>query len=275
MKTTPSATRHDTLLAELMRHSLCHEEQNLPPLVINLRDHSPMVLIAEGTSEMGDDLTSESPRHTVHLDTYYIGIYTVTNRQYKAFIDETGHRPPSQGAWIDAVSVWRDDQYPAEYADHPVVCVSWDDANAYAEWAGCRLPTEAEWEKAARGPQGYLYPWGDAWDETRCQNRDHRTGEPTCPVYAMPEGVSGYGTFNQSGNVCEWCADREGEAYPPGGVRENPSGPSTGSLRHDRGSCWRYGDPAAFRASTRSTSIASALNDFRGFRLVKPIHKKE
>ncbi|ARM31693.1 SUMF1/EgtB/PvdO family nonheme iron enzyme [Prosthecochloris sp. HL-130-GSB] len=274
MKNTQHTYRHDPLLQKLMRHSISHRHDGLPPLVINRTDNSPMILVPEGDSTMGDERDPDAPSHTVYLDTYYIGMYAVTNHQYKQFVDETGHRQPNQGAWIDAVSVWKDGSFPAEYADHPVVCISWDDASAYAEWAGCRLPTEAEWEKAARGPQGFSYPWGDSWDESKCQNRTHRAGEPICPVYALPEGVSGYGTFNQSGNVYEWCADYEGEIYPAGGIRHNPAGPETGSLRHDRGSCWRYGDSRSFRATSRNTSMPGARNDFRGFRLVKDINSQ-
>ena len=88
-----------------------------------------------------------------------------------------------------------------------VTHVSWDDARAYAEWAEGALPTEAQWEKAARGPKGGIYPWGDDWDPTRCRHSKNRGDETTYSVSAYPEGVSGYGTYNQAGNVYEWCAD--------------------------------------------------------------------
>lgn len=261
----------ETILNEFRSQSLRPEGERLPPIVINKRDHSPMVLVPKGKFTMGDDLDAECPAHTVYLDAFYIGVYTVTNRRYKAFIDATGHRAPSQGAWIDAVSVWQGDSFPEEYADHPVVCVSWEDARAYAAWANCTLPTEAQWEKAARGPEGLLYPWGEKWDENNCRNRANRGNGTTAPVYGYPEGVSGYGTWNQSGNVYEWCNDWDGGSYPRNEVRENPEGPEEGSFRIDRGCCWRYTDPAAFRNARRSHAVPGALNDFRGFRLAMPV----
>lgn len=259
----------ERFLAELRRRSLYTQKHSLPPLVVNNVDASPMVLVPGGKFEMGDGLDEDCGKHSVYLDSYYIGMYMVTNRQYKVFIDATGHRAPSQGAWIDAVSVWQGDTFPEEFATHPVVCVNWDDAKTYAEWAGCMLPTEAQWEKAAKGLQGYLYPWGDDWDEDKCRNRSNRLQDLTSEVYGYPDGVSGYGTWNQSGNVYEWCADWYGERYPETGSRENPEGPGEGSLRHERGSCWRYSDSLSFRCSKRSFCVPGALNDFRGFRIVK------
>lgn len=241
------------MLTDLRSRALRTGSQSHSPIIVNEQDNSVMVLVPAGPFHMGDGLGDGGPIRTVDLDAYYIGVYAVTNRQYKAFIDATGHRPPSQGAWIDAVSVWQGDRYPDEYADHPVVCVNWHDAHAYTEWANCHLPTEAQWEKAARGPKGFIYPWGDRWDENNCRNRSSRGNGTTAPVYGYPEGVSDYGTWNQCGNIYEWCDDWQDPREP--------------SHRSDRGCCWRYSDPAEFRSARRSAAVPGALNDFRGFRL--------
>jgi len=255
----------EDLLTDLRSRSICPAGQELPPIVINEQDGSPMVLVPAGRFDMGDGLDTESPQRTVFLDAFYISVYAVTNRRYKAFVQATGHRPPNIGARIDSVSVWQGNSCPEEFDDHPVVLINWDDAEAYARWANCRLPTEAQWEKAARGPEGFIYPWGDRWDENNCRNKYNRGEGSAAPVYAYPEGVSGYGTWNQSGNVMEWCSSWHGE--------ENSGDASSGeeSLRQERGGCWRYPDKTAFRSSQRSSVVSKAMNDFRGFRLAVPV----
>ena len=237
------------------------------PLIVNEHDGSPMVLVPTGEFEMGDGENDNCPKHRVHLDAYYIGIYCVTNRQYKMFVDDTDHRPPSPQNVFDA-AVWQGNTYPEAYADHPVVCVSWDDALTYASWAGCRLPREAEWEKAARGQQGYRYPWGNEWDESKCRNKKNLG---TCPVWAYPEGVSGYGTYNQSGNVWEWCSDRYDEEYYYNSPYENPKGPKRGFGLVFRGGGWSEGDPSYFRCARRMGYDSGYRLDYRGFRLVRAV----
>ena len=256
---------YNEILTELRRLALCPSGGELPPVIVNEQDSSPMVLVPAGSFTMGDDLDKESPQRTVTLDAFYISVYAVTNRQYRAFVQATGHRPPNIGARIDSLSVWHEDGCPEEFDDFPVVLINWDDAEAYAQWAGCRLPTEAEWEKAARGPEGLIYPWGDRWDENNCRNRNNRGADSVAPVYAYPEGVSGYGTWNQSGNVMEWCSVWHEET--------DSGNASTGedALRQERGGCWRYPDKFAFRCSQRSFVVSKAVNDFRGFRMVMPV----
>ncbi|TNJ34156.1 formylglycine-generating enzyme family protein [Prosthecochloris vibrioformis] len=255
---------NDTL-AELRSRAIRPSSEELPPVIINEQDGSPMVLVPAGKFLMGDDLDKESPQRSLWLDAFYISVYAVTNRQYRAFIAATGHQPPNIGARIDSLSFWRDEGCPEEFDDYPVVLISWDDADAYARWAGCQLPDEAQWEKAARGPEGFLYPWGDKWDENNCRHRNNKGEDSVAPVYAYPEGVSGYGTWNQGGNIMEWCSVLQGEgengAYPEG----------DDALRQERGGCWRYPDKFAFRASQRSFVVSKAVNDFRGFRLVLPV----
>ncbi|NCC58436.1 MAG: trypsin-like serine protease, partial [Synergistales bacterium] len=165
-------------------------ETNLLPRSVTARDGSVLLLVPAGEFEMGDGKDGDNPKHRVHLDAYYIGKYAVTNAQYAKFVRATGHRPPNNTIWDDS-----------KFANHPVVNVSWDDAMAYARWAGCTLPTEAQWEKAARGPKGYVYPWGNSWDPSKLRHGGNRGNGTTASVDAYPGGVSGYGTYQQAGNV--------------------------------------------------------------------------
>lgn len=160
-------------------------------------------------SEAGDPdaRDDEKPRHRLYLPGYYIAKYPITNRQYAVFARATGHRLPSH---------WEDGRIPPNQDDHPVRNVSWSDAVAFCAWAArqsghpLRLPTEAEWEKAARGPNGYRYPWGDRWDGRRCNTAESKINGAT-PVTAYPGGVSPYGVWDMVGNVWEWTSS----AYKP------------------------------------------------------------
>jgi len=206
-------------------------------LNVKARDGSEMVLVPEGEFNMGmDGGYPFPPQKRIYLDTYLIGKYCVTNKQYMRFVQETGHRPPSESFWEK--HFWK----KPENANHPVVDVSWDDAMAYAEWAGCTLPTEAQWEKAARGPNGYRYPWGNQWDRTKCCNSIDIKSDGTVPVDAYPEGAGGYGTYQQAGNVYEWCCDwYDKDYYSDLELTCNPTGPSSESNnagKVTRGSCW-------------------------------------
>ncbi|MCO6454046.1 MAG: SUMF1/EgtB/PvdO family nonheme iron enzyme [Pirellulaceae bacterium] len=240
MHTTPTTT------SGLINRWL--EQATANRLVVNERDGSLLVYVPPGEFEMGDGEGNDCPKHRVWLDGYYIGAFAVTNGQYQRFVEATGHRAPDKADYGSAI--WSGKRFPAEKADHPVVCVSWEDASAYAQWSGLRLPSEAEWEKAARGPGNWKYPWGDAWDAQRCRNLENRGSETTCPVYGYAAGVSGYGCYNTSGNVWEWCADWYESGYYGQSPSRNPRGPEGGSNRVYRGGGWRYGASlcrAAFR----------------------------
>ena len=164
---------------------------------------NPMVLIPAGEFTMGtnDRLPDEGPEHKVTLPAFYIDKYEVTNLQYKQFIDATNHKSPDH---------FRNRTFPDGKADHPVTHVSWYDANDYCQWAGKRLPTDEEWEKAARSPDGRVYPWGNDFDVTKANTPQRwmvlgKDGDTT-PVGSFPTGVNAYGLYDMSGNVWEWTA---------------------------------------------------------------------
>ncbi len=158
-----------------------------------------MVLIPAGEFIMGEDFFKKSagPRHAVHLDDYQIDLYDVTNAHYQRFVEATKRAPPSH---------WNGNYFPPGKANHPVTFVNWFDADAYCRWAGKRLPTEAEWEKAARGSDGRIFPWGSKYEPKRA-NVPPEEIKDTTPVNAFPEGRSPYGLYDMSGNVFQWTAD--------------------------------------------------------------------
>ena len=169
-----------------------------------------MVLIPAGEFTMGtnDRLPDEGPEHKVSLPAYYIDRYEVTNLQYKKFIDATSRKSPRH---------FKNRTFPQGKADHPVTFVTWDDAQAYCQWADKRLPTNQEWEKAARGVDGRMFPWGNEFEMHRANTpmRWSKLGAfgDTSPVGAFAEGVSPYGLYDMSGNVWEWTASWY-QAYP-------------------------------------------------------------
>lgn len=163
-----------------------------------------MVRVPAGEFTMGSNsrLPDEGPQHTVKLKSFWIDKYEVTNLQYQQFVEATGRRSPRH---------FQNRTFPRDKIDHPVTFVSWYDAKAYCEWAGKRLPTDAEWEKAARGTDGRTFPWGNEFDVNKANTpvrwQSLKTEGDTAPVGAFPEGISPYGLYDMSGNVWEWVED--------------------------------------------------------------------
>ncbi len=221
------------------------------PLIVNEKDGTTLVKIPGGEFEMGDGKDEDCPKRIVNVENYYIGVYCITNRQYKKFVEDTGYRAPEDSKFGNPI--WKDGDFPEEFADHPVVCVNWHDAVEYCKWANVDLPTEAQWEKVARGVRGHVYPWGNAWDERKCRNATNRGDETTCPVYGYPKGISSYGCYNMSGNVWEWCKDLSSDE---------------GSARVLRGGSWRSVFSFRLRGAYRDRSDPSSRKDSYGFRVV-------
>jgi len=194
-----------------------------------------MILIPAGDFLMGSDPAKdkdaqddEQPQHTLHLPDYYIARTPITNAQYAAFVKATDLELPEH---------WKRGTPPRDKEDHPVVNVSWYDAVAYCDWLAeltgkpYRLPTEAEWEKAARGTDGRIYPWGDEWDSERCNSWEGGK-QGTTPAGAYPNSASPYGLLDMAGNVWEWCSSLyKPYPYDPGDGRENLEGEGYRALR--------------------------------------------
>jgi len=227
-------------------------------------DGAPMALVPASEFLMGDSFnegnSNERPPHTVYLDAFYMDIYEVTNAQYMKFMQATGHEAPS---YLND----RDFNDP----NQPVVGVRWHEAVAYAEWAGKRLPTEAEWEKAARGGLAEKrYPWGDGLTHDNA----NFTGTGGKDVWSKTSPVgsfdpNGYGLYDMAGNVWEWCADWYSSNYYSVSPKSNPKGPDSGTYKVLRGGSW--GDYFINDLRVANRSVLNPTNDSNnvGFRCVQ------
>ncbi len=226
-------------------------------------DGAVMVFVPAGQFQMGstnadpDAGDEEKPAHTATVDAFWLDKTEVTNKQYRQCVEAGACEEPS--CW---------DNGDLNAPDQPVVCVTWDDAQAYAAWAGGRLPTEAEWEKAARGSDGRLYPWGG--DAPDCQDANFKgcLGR-TATVGSYPDGASPYGALDMAGNVWEWVSDWYDETYYGDAPTDNPQGPDSGERRVIRGGSFDMSE-SRLRAAFRIGNLPAYSNWDLGFRVVLP-----
>jgi formylglycine-generating enzyme required for sulfatase activity len=202
-----------------------------------------MVYIPAGDFTMGGEegQDNEAPAHTVCVDAFYIDRFPVTNEEYKRFVDATGHPVPCYGVeWAEPYDYnWDPErQTPPEGKEkHPIVLVSWEDAQAYATWAGKRLPTEAEWERAARGTDGRRWPWGDEFIEGRCNTKESNINGTSPAGQYSPDGDSPEGVSDMVGNVWEWTSSLF-RPYPYD-VNDGRESQEADGWRVLRGASWR------------------------------------
>ena|GEM_PF-6016358 len=239
-------------------------------IIINGRDGSRLVEIPAGKFIMGSPPefgeSRERPGHEVTLGAYLISVFEVSNGQFERFESESGY--VAEGDWRQYCT--------PETIKYPVVNVTWNDANSYCRWAGLRLPTEAEWEKAARGDDGKMYPWGDKWNPAACNwygfpgvPGESRNYKGTRPVDSFLSGISFYGCMNMAGNVYEWCADWYDETYYAGSPGKNPRGPFKGTYRVLRGGSWLNLLPGNLRCAARNYELPKTAKNDIGFRCAR------
>ncbi|MGD9100655.1 MAG: SUMF1/EgtB/PvdO family nonheme iron enzyme [Anaerolineae bacterium] len=243
-----------------------------------LADGMVMVYVPGGEFEMGsaEGADAEQPVHRVTLDGFWIDQTEVTNAQYELCVETGPCQAPTTCDWGQPTYT------DASKASHPVVCVHQADAQTYCEWAGARLPTEAEWEYAARGPQGYTYPWGDTPDGARLNFCDANCAldwrdanyddgyEMTAPVGSFADGASWCGALDMAGNVGEWVADWYAADYYDRSPAHNPQGPDSGEESVHRGSSWTSFWSIARSAFRGSGSLPDARNSDVGLRCTVP-----
>ena len=240
------------------------------PYVVNPIDDAELVFIPAGEFSMGSDpkvdpyfFGSEGPPHTVTLSDFWIYRTEVTNAMYQGCVEAKACPQP-----INVRSNTRPDYYRnPSFTDYPVVYVTWKNANSYCQWAGARLPTEAEWEKAARGTDGRLFPWGNQAPIPNYANYGSRDTEA---VGSYPDGASPYDVLDMAGNVIEWVRDYFQATYYQVSPDENPLGPASGSTRVYRGGAY-HNPAAAIRTVMRGSRSESHANVDIGFRCVMDI----
>jgi formylglycine-generating enzyme required for sulfatase activity len=246
------------------------------------------------TAQFGDYFAVETPQRSIYVSAYYIDKFEVTNQQYAQFLAAlAAHGPryvhPSAPPRKDPTpTYWRDRRLNG--ATQPVTGVDWYDAYAYCRWAGRRLLTEAQWEKAARGPTGQEYPWGNAWSAAYSNNAESTFGSAilshtqwirllaplrletlhrlTMPVGSFPEGASPYGAHDMGGNLWEWCQDSYRKDYYRYATSRDPAGPPPSPYKVLRGGCWSS-DRGKIRAAYRNYDLATDRHLEVGFRCAR------
>ncbi|HSR97220.1 MAG TPA: SUMF1/EgtB/PvdO family nonheme iron enzyme [Kofleriaceae bacterium] len=245
-------------------------ERDDHPAVLTDDDGNEMLLIPAGPFPLGAN------RRTVHIDRFYLARHPVTNRQFQTFVEVTGYRP-DDAEKHRFLHHFRNGICPTELADHPVVFVSWTDARAYCRWAARRLPSEAEWEKAARGPEGNKYPWGREEPTPELANFGHARAKSypattrdggTAPVTSFPHSASPYGLEGMAGNVFEWCEDVDEPGFYLHGPDRNPRNTIQPGAAPCviRGGSWRY-DARSLRTYARASFPPTFRLDTVGFRV--------
>jgi len=266
------------------------------PSMIAEKDGIAMVFVPGGDFLMGaaeDDAYAridEKPQHRVTLDAFWIDRIEITNVMFDQFVKETNYKTDAERVGESYVwhregkqdwgkvfgANWRHPRGPKSsidgLSDHPVSHVSWNDARSYCQWARRRLPTEAEWEKAARGPNGWLYPWGNIFECSFGNFTRLGCGGDiqivTAPAASSLSGASFYGALNMAGNVQEWVADKYSADYYAESPNRNPAGPNEGNLYVLRGGSWRY-DRDRVRTTARDYVGADHSGEDIGFRCAK------
>jgi len=256
-------------------HLLLDPRRNMPPArpgpEVQAWDGSTLVQVEGGQFIMGTDdptVIFGRPEFVYQVEPFWIGKYEVTNRQFARFVQESGYQ--AQGRWRT--------YFHAGLDDHPVVCVTWKDAVAYCRWAGLRLPTEAEWEKAARGNDGRKYVWGEDWQPEASNNWNLRRKDKmplmahflkkrgTTPVGSFPESVSVYGCWDMAGNVWEWTSTVHlPHPYRADDGREDPNSQEG---RVMRGASWYSVEKRCLNCAERvAASPPNMFSHFLGFRV--------
>lgn len=258
-----------------------HEQRSQPPrwtpwdeaerLAI-LKRPEGMVLVPAGPFLMGSDPRKdraagpqELPQRQVFVDAFWIDRYEVSNVDYLLFVWATGAPWPPY---------WRENPFSEKMALHPVIGVTWYEARDYCRWTQKRLPTEAEWEKAARGERGAIFPWGDepaGWLKSNIAHPGSKRGikyPPLANVMRYEKGVSPYGVYQMAGNVSEWVADWFDPRYYQKNEVVNPKGPATGQLKVFRGGSWNE-DPEVARSAGRNAAQPDHRSYLIGFRCAR------
>ena len=223
-----------------------------------------LVYVPAGSFLMGSTgyFGDEQPQHSVTLDAFWIDRTEVTNAMYAQCVQAGNCKRPRRNTSNVVDFYYGNDQY----AGYPVIYVTWDDAQAYCQWAGRRLPTEAEWEKAARGTDGSIYPWGNNPPDETLANYGYKLHDVSA-VDAYPAGASPYGALDMAGNVMEWVADWYSPDYYAQSPQAGPTGPDTGDGRGLRGGSWIY-QPDGIRTAIRYSQPPDFFHFDIGFRCV-------